>query len=156
MKRAVNLIVIHCSATRENQDYSFDQLVRDHQARGFRTCGYHRYIKRDGRIYNGREFDHVGAHVQGHNTTSIGICYEGGLDVNGKAKDTRTEAQKKALLQCITEAMRYGNVRRITGHRDLSPDKDNDGVVEPHEWVKWCPSFSAEDEYKCLLDIAGA
>jgi N-acetyl-anhydromuramyl-L-alanine amidase AmpD len=37
---------------------------------------------------------------------------------------------------------------RIVGHRDLSPDLDKDGVVEPHEWVKLCPCFNAEPEYK--------
>lgn len=151
MKRPVNLIVIHCSATRENQDYSFEQLERDHRARGFSKCGYHKYIKRDGRVYNGREFEEVGAHALGYNKHSIGICYEGGLDANGKAKDTRTPEQKKALIHCITDAMLYGNITRITGHRDLSPDLNNNGIVEPHEWVKQCPCFEAEKEYQCLI-----
>lgn len=152
MKRKVNTIVIHCSATKENTDYTFEQLIRDHKVRGFNTCGYHRYIRKDGTIHHGRLFDQVGAHVSGSNKNSIGICYEGGLDSKGKAKDTRTEEQKKSLLVCIAEAIKFGQVTKITGHRDLSPDLDGDGVVEPHEFVKMCPCFNAEIEYKCLLN----
>jgi N-acetylmuramoyl-L-alanine amidase len=151
MKRKVNLIVIHCSATKETQDYSFENCIRDHKARGFTTCGYHRFIRRDGTIHIGRHFDKAGAHVLNYNKESIGICYEGGLDANGKAKDTRTEAQKQSLLKCIQEAIDYGHVTRITGHRDLSPDLDGDGVVESDEWVKQCPCFDAEKEYKNLI-----
>lgn len=153
MKRKVDLIVIHCSASRDTMDYTFEQCVKDHKARGFNTCGYHRFISRDGTIHEGRPFDVVGAHVQGHNSRSIGICYEGGLDAKGKAKDTRTAPQKEAIISCILDAMEYaeGGVRRITGHRNLSPDLNGNGVVEPNEWVKVCPCFEAEVEYKHLL-----
>lgn len=151
MSRRVNLIVIHCSASPENVNYTFDQCIKDHKARGFTACGYHRFISKDGTIYIGRHFDKQGAHVLNNNKESIGICYEGGLDSNKKAKDTRTTAQKESLLKCISEALAYGKVTRITGHRDLSPDLDGDGVVEPDEWVKACPCFDAENEYKHLL-----
>lgn len=158
MKRAVDLIVIHCSATRESDDYTVEELERDHRARGFAKGGYHRYIRKDGTVHKLREFYEVGAHVAGHNSHSIGICYEGGLDDRSTdkktmAKDTRTEAQMEAMIRCITEAVNYSEkkVKRIVGHRDLSPDKDGDGVVEPNEWVKMCPCFEAIPEYKYLL-----
>jgi N-acetylmuramoyl-L-alanine amidase len=153
MKREVDLIVIHCSATKENTDYTREELERDHRARGFAKGGYHRYITKDGAVHKLREFFEVGAHVAGHNSRSIGICYEGGLDERGKPKDTRTEAQMEALIKTITEAVSYGNgkVKRIVGHRDLSPDTNGNGIVEPHEWVKLCPCFEAEPEYKYLL-----
>jgi N-acetyl-anhydromuramyl-L-alanine amidase AmpD len=154
--RKIDLIVIHCSASKETSNYTFDQLRKDHKARGFRDCGYHFYIRRDGTRFIGRFLDQIGAHVGdvGKNSTSIGICYEGGLDKNGKAKDTRTEAQKEELLNTILEVLtilkkKQPDVKvRIVGHRDLSPDLDKDGVVEPHEWVKLCPCFNAEPEYK--------
>jgi N-acetylmuramoyl-L-alanine amidase len=154
MKRSVDLIVIHCSASKETVHYSYEQCCSDHRARGFNTCGYHRFISRDGTIHKGRPFEISGAHVQGHNSHSIGICYEGGLDKNGKAKDTRTEAQKVAIEKCIKEAIEYseGKVKRITGHRDLSPDRNGNGIVEPHEWVKECPCFDAEPEYKHMIE----
>lgn len=154
----IDLIVIHCSASKETVDYTFDQLKKDHLARGFRTCGYHLFIAKDGTKYQGRPFSVMGAHVKGHNTNSIGICYEGGLDKKGKAKDTRTEEQKAELLSSILDVltsieMAGGDPKkvRITGHRDLSPDLDGNGIVEPDEWVKQCPCFYAEEEYDGIV-----
>lgn len=152
MARNINMIVIHCSATREDRDYTFNDCIRDHKARGFRTCGYHRYIRKDGTIHIGRPFSSIGAHAgNGFNKESIGICYEGGLDKRGKAKDTRTEKQKESLVKCIEEAIKYaGKKVPIVGHRDLSPDLDGDGIVETTEWIKQCPCFNAIPEYKHL------
>jgi N-acetylmuramoyl-L-alanine amidase len=151
--RIVDLIVIHCSASREDKDYTFEQCIKDHAARGFKGCGYHRFIRKDGTVHIGRNFDYGGAHVQGYNAKSIGICYEGGCDKKMKGKDTRTDAQKEAIIKVIKEAIEYGqgNIKRICGHRDLSPDANGNGIVEPTEWVKICPSFNAEMEYKYLL-----
>ena len=153
MNRDVNLIVIHCSASKETVNYTFEQCIKDHKARGFNTCGYHRFIAKDGTIHIGRHFDTAGAHVANFNKKSIGICYEGGLDANGKPKDTRTPEQKEAIHSCIHEVLKYANggVKRIVGHRDLSPDKNGNGVVEPDEWIKQCPCFNAIPEYKHLL-----
>lgn len=33
------------------------------------------------------------------------------------------------------------SAHRVVGHRDLSPDVNGNGVVEPEEWVKVCPCF---------------
>jgi N-acetyl-anhydromuramyl-L-alanine amidase AmpD len=151
--------VIHCSASPETVNYSFKQLIKDHQLRGFETCGYHYYIQKDGTRHVGRPYNKIGAHVGdlGMNAYSIGICYEGGLDAKKKPKDTRTEAQKDMILKTILEVL--GDVARagyptktvrIAGHRDLSPDKNHNGIVEPNEWVKQCPCFDAEKEYKGL------
>ena len=41
-------------------------------------------------------------------------------------------------------------IDKVMGHRDTSPDKDGDGIVEPHEWIKQCPCFNAIDEYKSI------
>lgn len=150
--RHVDTIVIHCSASREDRDYTFEDCIRDHKARGFKTCGYHFFIRKDGKVHLGRLLSEVGAHAgKGHNANSIGICYEGGLDSKGKPKDTRTEAQKVAIIKCIKEAKEYGKITKIVGHRDLSPDLDGDGIVEPHEFIKQCPCFDAIPEYKHLI-----
>jgi N-acetyl-anhydromuramyl-L-alanine amidase AmpD len=158
--RKIDLIVLHCSASPETVNYTFEQLTKDHKARGFTKCGYHYYIKRDGTRYIGRPIEEIGAHVGDlhKNQNSIGICYEGGLDKNKKAKDTRTEEQKAEILATILEVLAklktiQPNVKvKIMGHRDLSPDKDGDGVVEPHEFVKMCPCFNAVPEYKEIAD----
>lgn len=36
---------------------------------------------------------------------------------------------------------------RVCGHRDLSPDLDGDGEIEPEEWIKACPCFEASKEW---------
>lgn len=146
--RNINLIVIHCSATPENRDYTPQMLLLDHRQRGFNTYGYHFYVRRSGQRVPMRELELAGAHVTGFNRDSIGICYEGGCDAAGKAKDTRTVQQKEAIVALLKELVQLYPDAEIVGHRDLSPDKDGDGVIEPHEWTKLCPSFDAKTEYK--------
>ena len=138
---SVRFIVIHCSATQSDRDYTVEQLLRDHKLRGFRTIGYHFYIRRSGIVTQHRRLLEVGAHVRGLNRCSIGICYEGGLDVRYRPADTRTEWQKHSLRVLIrTLLMDYPGCR-VCGHRDLSPDRNGDGRISPEEWVKECPCF---------------
>jgi len=61
--RIVDLIVIHCSATREDMPYSGEQLDRDHRARGFAQAGYHFYIRRSGEVIPMRPLEMVPADV---------------------------------------------------------------------------------------------
>ena len=84
--RKINLIVIHCSATRCNQRYSIDSLRADHNARFHnKGIGYHYYIERDGQLHKPRDESEVGMHALHYNAHSIGICYEGGLDEKGRS-----------------------------------------------------------------------
>ena len=145
--RAITTIVIHCTATREDQTLTRNQLKEMHLQRGFSDIGYHFYVRKNGQIEKGRHVIFKGAHVKGHNTNSIGIAYEGGLDFAGKPKDTRTEDQKAALEHLIMILRHSFDIKRVCGHRDLSPDRDGDGVVERHEWLKACPCFDAGKEY---------
>lgn len=149
--RMINLIVIHCSASRENVDYSPERLESDHKARGFLRAGYNFYIRKSGEVVTLRRWEHVPAHVQGYNEHSIGICYEGGLDAFGRALDTRTFAQKASLEQLIRHLLIRFPGSRVCGHRDLSKDLNGDGLISPAEWVKQCPSFDAEREYEGLV-----
>lgn len=130
--RTITLIIIHCSATPEGRSLSFEECRRDHiMHRHFRDIGYHFYITRDGTVHDGRPIGKVGAHCEGHNSHSIGICYEGGLDANGKPTDTRTEAQRKALKSLVERMHRLFPKALIVGHHDLNPRKA-------------CPCFKVE------------
>ena len=149
--RKINKVIIHCSATPEGRDYTVADIDRWHHERGFNEIGYHYVVYRDGSVHAGRDVAKIGAHCKGQNADSIGICYIGGLDANGKAKDTRTEAQKRALRVLIAKLVKEYPIKEILGHRDTSPDTDGDGIVEPHEWTKMCPCFDAKEEYKDLL-----
>lgn len=148
--RKITEIVIHCSATKEGKRVSVKDIDQWHKDRGFRKIGYHFVIYPDGSIHTGRDITEVGAHVQGYNAQSIGICYVGGLDANGKAKDTRTPEQKAAMFYLLQQLHGCFPKARILGHRDLSPDLNGNGIIEPFEYIKECPCFDAIAEYKNL------
>ena len=77
--RKIDLIVIHCSATRADRTLTAFDLETLHRRRGFNGTGYHYYIRKDGTTLLTRPIERIGAHVKGFNASSIGICYEGGL-----------------------------------------------------------------------------
>ena len=150
--RAITLIILHCSATRCNTRYTAAQCSYDHKHhRGWKDIGYHYYVERDGSVHQGRPESVVGAHCKNHNAHSIGVCYEGGLDAQGHAADTRTPAQKEALLELLTDLHRRYPMALILGHRDLSPDLNGNGLIEPNEYLKQCPCFDVMKEYNCLM-----
>ena len=149
---AIHYIVLHCSATRSDRPYSPEALERDHRARGFHGAGYHFYIRQSGTIIPLRPLHQIGAHVRGYNSCSWGVCYEGGLDATGRPADTRTEAQQRALRLLLIRLHRLAPESIILGHRDLSPDRDGDGEVEPHEWIKVCPCFDARQAYRLISE----
>ena len=135
--RIINKLIVHCSATREGMNVSRDTIRDWHLARGFNDIGYHFYIDLEGNIHKGRDIAKIGAHSKGQNRSSIGICYCGGVESDGKTpKDTRNEAQKEALL-CVLRTMKamYPDAV-IHSHRDFAN--------------KACPSFDATEEYKNL------
>lgn len=137
MKRKIKEIIVHCAATPEGKDFSAADIDRWHRARGFRCIGYHFVVRRDGSVEAGRLLAEPGAHCTGHNTASIGVCYIGGCAADGKTpKDTRTVAQRKALLALLKKLKREYPGAKIRGHRDFAP--------------KACPSFDATREYAGL------
>ncbi len=94
-----------------------------------------------------RPVERAGAHAKGYNARSIGIAYEGGLDERGQPADTRTELQKRSLRILVRVLKEdFPGITQVVGHRDLSPDLDGDGIVEPEEWTKMCPCFEVKRE----------
>ena len=146
--RTITVIVVHCTATRVDIDFTQKDLLRSHRARGMTCVGYHFYIRKDGYIWSTRPLEMPGAHARGYNQHSIGIAYEGGLDERGLPADTRTQKQKFSLRALIRTLKKDYPITRVCGHRDLSPDTNGNGVVEPSEWLKQCPCFDvATDEW---------
>lgn len=131
-KRKINGIILHCSATREGQDFTTNTIKKWHLERGFSDIGYHYVIYRDGSVNLGRDIDLSGAHTSGYNSKTIGICYIGGCDQNLKSKDTRTEAQKKTLIELVNQLMDMYNLtpKDVYGHYQFAN--------------KSCPSFKIE------------
>lgn len=136
-KREIKEIIVHCSATPEGKDYTVETIRQWHLQRGFSDIGYHYVIYRDGSIHTGRNESVIGAHCSGHNSKSIGVCYIGGVEKDGKTpKDTRTKEQKEALLSILKSLKEKYPKAKIYGHRDFSS--------------KACPSFDAKTEYSSL------
>lgn len=144
--RTINLIVIHCSATRQDRDFTPADLDTCHRRRGFDGPGYHFYIRKNGDIITTRPLAKVGAHAKGYNQHSIGICYEGGLSSLGKPLDTRTPWQQHSLRVLVRTLLTDYPGCRVCGHRDLSPDRNHNGSIEPEEWIKECPCFEVAGE----------
>ena len=111
--------------------------------------GYHFYIRKDGFIWSTRPLEMVGAHCLGYNRESVGIAYEGGLNSHGLPADTRTPEQKHSLRVLIRTLKKMFPIRLVCGHRDLSPDKNGNGVVEQSEWLKQCPCFDVTTDKWC-------
>ncbi|MBR2017468.1 MAG: N-acetylmuramoyl-L-alanine amidase [Prevotella sp.] len=126
--RRITLIILHCSATPPSSSLSFEACRKDHiEHRGFKDIGYHYYITRDGVLHHGRPEHQVGAHCKNHNRHSIGICYEGGIDENGKPADTRTPEQLATWYTLLSVLQHRYPHALIVKHRDLNPQKECPG-----------------------------
>ena len=132
--RKISIIVLHCSGVKPNMHQDISVIDDYHRGKGWKGVGYHYYVRRDGTVEVGRRLEEVGAHCVGHNKYSIGICYEGGLDSDGREADTRTLEQIRALRELVERMHAYFPSAVIVGHHDLNPGKP-------------CPCFDAVKEY---------
>lgn len=143
--RDIRHIVIHCTATA--QTASVEQILRSFKARGWKAPGYHYIVSPDGRTTATWPERLVSNGVKGHNADSIHIAYIGGIDSSGRPVDNRTPLQRSALRQLVGVLRACYPKAMVCGHRDLSPDINGNGRIEPWEWVKACPCFDAVKEY---------
>lgn len=135
--RNIKEIIIHCSDTPDGKDFTVSDIKQWHLARGFNDIGYHYVIYRDGSVHKGRDVNVSGAHCTNHNSISIGICYIGGREaVSTKPKDTRTEAQKIALVDLLKSLKKIYPNATIHGHLEFA--------------AKACPCFDVKQEYSNL------
>ncbi len=135
--RNITEIIVHCTATPEGRRVTVKDVTAWHKQRGWRTIGYHYLIGIDGETYIGRPEKEIGAHCLGHNNHSIGVCYVGGMTADMKrSKDTRTPAQKAALLRLLKQLRKTYPAATIHGHSEFAN--------------KACPCFDVKEEYKDL------
>ena len=142
-RRRIDEIIVHCTATPEGSPRTLEQIRQQHKSQGWSDIGYHILVTLDGKAHLGRNMDISGAHAEGHNSYSIGVCYVGGLENRPgvaykdlKAKDTRTDAQKATLMSLMIDLRKLYPKAKIIGHRD----------VDKHG--KECPSFDAKFAYR--------
>ena len=134
---AVKYLVVHCSATRSNQDFSVEKLINTGVEK-FGQASYHYYVRRNGDIVPILPESVRGVHAVGYNHCSIAVCYEGGLNEQGIATDTRTELQKHALCALLKQLRQDYPKASIIGHCELP------------RVAKKCPGFTASIEYAAL------
>lgn len=137
--RDLNRIILHCSATKEGKEYSVETIRKWHtdprpKGRGWSDIGYHYVIHLDGSVSQGRPLDRSGAHTKGHNADTVGICYIGGIDKEGKPKDTMTPEQNKAFRMLVLSLRTLFDAdMTIHGHNEFS--------------AKACPSFIVKEKF---------
>lgn len=137
----IHLIVVHCSASPNGKPFKAADIHQWHLELGFTGIGYHKVIRIDGSVENGRPEYWIGAHAEPHNQGSLGICLIGTDQFSTEQLNT---------LETLLKSYRatYGSSLQIKGHRDLSPDLDGNGIIERNEWIKTCPGFDVADFLK--------
>ena len=130
-RKETKYIAVHCAATPAGMDIGVKEIDRWHRQKGFLKIGYHFVIRRSGQLEIGRDEDEIGAHVQGYNAVSIGVCLVGGVDADdvSKAENNFTEEQFSTLRTLLERLQIQYPDAEVLGHRDF-PDV-----------AKACPSF---------------
>ena len=137
---------MHCTAS--NQNWTDKELRQEFKSKGWKNPGYHYVVLKDGTIRQMLDERYVSNGVKGYNSTSINVAYVGGIDSKLNPVDNRTEEQKASLRKLLKELRGRYPKAQILGHRDISPDTNHNGIVDPWERIKACPCFDAITEYK--------
>lgn len=132
IRRTTDFIVVHCSATKPSQDIGASEIRKWHvEDNGWSDIGYHQVIRRNGAIELGRPLHVSGAHAQGFNQHSVGVCLVGGVDSSNNPVNNFTAKQFDSLEITLDYWKRIYSKAKVLGHRDLP------GVT------KACPCFDA-------------
>jgi N-acetylmuramoyl-L-alanine amidase len=131
MFRTIKYIVIHCTATQPNE--SIENIKRYwKEVRKWNTPGYHYIIQSNGEVVKLLSENKNSNGVYQHNSECINIAYVGGIDKQGKPKDTRTRQQEYAMFNKIVELTERYPKAKVLGHRDFP------------NVAKACPSFDVK------------
>lgn len=119
IKRNIKYIVVHCTATQMNATIeSIKKYWKEVRGWGDHV-GYHYVIKSDGEIIQLLAENKNSNGVYAHNSECINIAYIGGIDKDGKPKDTRTKLQQQALFNLIVKLTEKYSGAKPLGHRDF-------------------------------------
>jgi len=132
----VKYLVVHCSASQPLPRIDVHEIDRWHRKQGWSKVGYHFVITTAGHVQEGRKLTEMGAHVQGHNQHSVGICLVGGVDAEGKSVDNFTAAQKDALRGLLKKLSGVYRKATILGHRDIPGVKKDCPCFSVRSWLK--------------------
>jgi len=116
--REINKIVIHCSDSPDSLDIGVREIRDWHKQRGWSDIGYHYVVRRDGTVESGRPIEIKGAHVKGHNSDSIGICWVGRKDIDDKQLKSL-----RAIIRAFAGKYKLDVVDDVFGHYELDNKK---------------------------------
>ena len=151
--RRIDRIFVHCTASHQLTTTEAS-LRAEFKRKGWKHPGYHYVIKTDGNIIQMQDETEVANGVAGYNKHAIHVAWIGGIDTeHPKGIDNRTDAQKLALFDLLTKLKLKYKTATIMGHRDISPDLNHNGIVDPWERIKECPAFDAMVEYMDINKI---
>lgn len=139
-RNSTDEIILHHA---EAKSASVEEVNRWHLERGWTGIGYHFYIRKDGRIYRGRPEWAVGAHAQGHNGRSVGICVEGAYMTEAMPK-----AQFDALVGLVREEMAKYPGAKVLRHRDVN---STDCPGDNYPWEALLAALSSEKKEEQTL-----
>lgn len=143
--RQIKYIVFHCTGAPSTQKVS---VILDYwkRVKGWTKVGYHHLIEANGKVNDLAPISETTNGVAGYNANAIHICYIGG----DNWKDTRTPEQKAAMEALVKKYHKLYPQAKICGHRDFSPDKNKNGIIDPSEYMKFCPAFEVSTWIKSL------
>lgn len=142
-------LVIHCTATPEGREVTSAEIRHWHcdpaskGGRGWKKVGYSDMIHLNGGVENLIPYNEdnnvdpweISNGAAGYNSTSRHVVYVGGVDKEGKPKDTRTDEQKATLIKYVKDFHRRHPNAEIVGHHQLDPGKACPSFDVP-SWVK--------------------
>lgn len=114
-----NGIVLHHAAASQATP---QQIHEWHLKRGWIGAGYNVYVRKDGSVWELRPLWAVGAHAEGVNSESIGVCAEGIYHPSSSQPYDREmpAAQLDALVKVIKDLLEeYPSIKWIKGHKEV-------------------------------------
>lgn len=129
-------IVVHGAYTPPDMDIGAKEIDRWHRERGFLMIGYHKVIRRDGTIEDGRPEHLMGAGVSGYNDVSYHIVLVGGKAEEGGWETNYTGAQFDSLRSLIRQKLIQYPDSTLMGHTDFP------------RHTKKCPGFDVNQWYR--------
>lgn len=124
------LLIVHCSATKPTMNVGLREIRQWHKERGFLDVGYHFIIRRDGTVEDGRDVSAIGAHCEGKNYTSVGVCLVGGVNDKMQPEANFTPQQMESLKTLLSGLKGEYPQASVHGHHDFA--------------AKACPSFDVQ------------
>ena len=125
-RSTIDMIILHHADAKNCTIYNIHNW---HLANSWSGCGYHYFVNKRGEVFKGRPDDVIGSHAKGHNSTSLGICFEGRYN-----KEIMPEAQVKAGKELVAYLKKKYDIKNVKRHKDLMAT-DCPGSLFPFEAI---------------------